>query len=88
MYMYIVHLHLHVHNLCVAGVFGVCTCISHSILVYWMQVVTHYLVKWKSLPYEDATWELEVQWIHSNKIIHSAVTGGTLPFRRILTPSL
>ncbi len=23
------------------------------------EVVTHYLVKWCSLPYEDATWELE-----------------------------
>lgn len=23
------------------------------------EVVTHYLVKWRSLPYEDATWELE-----------------------------
>lgn len=22
-------------------------------------MVTHYLVKWRSLPYEDATWELE-----------------------------
>jgi len=22
-------------------------------------VVTHYLVKWRCLPYEDATWELE-----------------------------
>ena len=21
--------------------------------------MTHYLVKWRSLPYEDATWELE-----------------------------
>ena len=26
-------------------------------------MVTHYLVKWKSLPYEDATWELEVYTI-------------------------
>ena len=23
------------------------------------EVVTHYLVKWKSLPYEDSTWELK-----------------------------
>lgn len=23
------------------------------------EIVTHYLVKWRSLPYEDATWELE-----------------------------
>ena len=23
------------------------------------EVLTHYLVKWRSLPYEDATWELE-----------------------------
>ena len=23
-----------------------------------VQVVTHYLVKWKSLPYEESTWEL------------------------------
>lgn len=23
------------------------------------KVVVHYLVKWKALPYEDATWELE-----------------------------
>ena len=26
----------------------------------FVQVVTHYLVKWKALPYEDATWELQV----------------------------
>ena len=28
--------------------------------MYIFQAVTHYLVKWKSLPYEDSTWELQV----------------------------
>ena len=37
----------------------------YSVLVLLLQteanneVVTHYLVKWCSLPYEDAAWELE-----------------------------
>mgnify|MGYP001857302169 FL=1 len=27
--------------------------------LYVLQEVTHYLVKWCSLPYEESTWELE-----------------------------
>jgi hypothetical protein len=27
------------------------------------EMITHYLVKWKSLNYEDSTWELEVQCV-------------------------
>ena len=29
--------------------------------MHCVQIVTHYLVKWKSLPYEDSTWELQVE---------------------------
>ena len=34
--------------------------LSYLLFSLKSQVVTHYLVKWCSLPYEDSTWELEV----------------------------
>ena len=40
-------------------------CPTHTVISDVIsQIVTHYLVKWKSLPYEDATWELEVRTVH------------------------
>ena len=33
--------------------------LHHSLICLLLQIATHYLVKWRSLPYEDATWELE-----------------------------
>lgn len=32
---------------------------SHTIDPNTQEEVTHYLVKWRSLPYEDSTWELQ-----------------------------
>ena len=35
-----------------------------KICVYF-QPVSHYLVKWRSLPYDESTWEVEVSFIWS-----------------------
>ena len=48
---------------CVGGwvnvLMQVCMCVSpYNYVRVCIQVVTHYLVKWKSLPYEESTWEL------------------------------
>lgn len=48
------HIHTHQTSLC----FFVCVCV---------QMVTLYLVKWCSLPYEDSTWELKAD-IDQSKI--------------------
>ena len=32
---------------------------SHTVDPNTQEEVTHYLVKWRSLPYEDSTWELQ-----------------------------
>ena len=39
------------------------SCHTHCV-----QVVTHYLVKWKSLPYEDSTWELQVCEVDTTRV--------------------
>ena len=35
-----------------------------KICIYF-QPVSHYLVKWRSLPYDESTWEVEVSFIWS-----------------------
>ena len=37
----------------------VCVCVLCLCLCVCVQEVTHYLVKWCSLSYEEATWELQ-----------------------------
>ena len=49
---------------------SVCRSLSLSLSVSLSlsrQKVIHYLVKWKSLPYEDSTWELEVSMQKSKR---------------------
>lgn len=40
---------------------------THLTILFCVQMVTLYLVKWCSLPYEDSTWELKAD-IDQSKI--------------------
>ena len=56
-----------------------CLCFSKSLLIkvfiillpltICLQPITHYLVKWRSQPYEESTWEIEVKFTKQLKLL-------------------
>ena len=38
-------------------------------LTICLQPITHYLVKWRSQPYEESTWEIEVKFTKQLKLL-------------------